>query len=143
MTVRSILNAKGADVATIDPRASLADAAHMLAARRIGAIVVKGPANSVAGILSERDIVRAVSTYGAASLDRTVDETMTREVVTCEAKDSINAVMEKMTAGKFRHVPVVDHNKLVGIISIGDVVKARLAQMESETRALQDYVAGS
>lgn len=143
MNVRSILEAKGRSVATISPDATLADAAHLLAERRIGAVVVTGSGMSVAGILSERDIVRAVSERGAAALDRTVADTMTRNVVTCTEADTIGQLMEQMTAGKFRHLPVVDQGRLVGIMSIGDVVKWRLADMETEAAALKDYIMNS
>jgi CBS domain-containing protein len=143
MNVRSILEAKGRSVATISPDATLADAAHLLAERRIGAVVVTGSGMSVAGILSERDIVRAVSERGAAALDRTVADTMTRSVVTCTEADTIGQLMEQMTAGKFRHLPVVDQGRLVGIMSIGDVVKWRLADMETEAAALKDYIMNS
>lgn len=140
MNVKSILDIKGRLVATIAPEATLADAAHMLAAKKIGAVVVTGPGQSVAGILSERDIVRTVSERGAAALDRTVGETMTTRVVTCGEADSIAQLMEQMTSGKFRHLPVVEDGRLVGIISIGDVVKWRLAEIESEHNALKDYI---
>jgi CBS domain-containing protein len=143
MNVRSILEAKGRSVATISPDATLADASHMLAQKKIGAIVVTGTGMSVAGILSERDIVRAMSERGAAALDRSVGDTMTRTVVTCTEADTIGNLMERMTAGKFRHLPVVENGRLVGIMSIGDVVKWRLAEMESETSALKDYIMNS
>lgn len=143
MNVRSILEAKGRSVATISPDATLADASHMLAQKKIGAIVVTGTGMAVAGILSERDIVRAMSERGAAALDRTVGDTMTRTVVTCTEADTIGNLMERMTAGKFRHLPVVEDGRLVGIMSIGDVVKWRLAEMESETSALKDYIMNS
>ncbi|QCK87935.1 CBS domain-containing protein [Phreatobacter aquaticus] len=143
MNVRSILEAKGRSVATISPDATLADASHMLAQKKIGAIVVTATGMSVAGILSERDIVRAISERGAAALDRTVGDTMTRNVITCSEADTLGQLMETMTAGKFRHLPVVETGRLVGIMSIGDVVKWRLAEMESETSALKDYIMNS
>ncbi len=140
MNVKSILDAKGRAVATIAADATLADAAHLLAEKRIGAIVVTGPGYSVAGILSERDIVRSLSERGAISLDRSVGDTMTKKVITCTEKDSIGQLMESMTEGKFRHLPVVEEGRLVGIISIGDVVKWRLAEIENEHAALKNYV---
>ncbi len=143
MNVKSILDIKGRAVATIAVDASLADAAHMLADKKIGAIVVTGTGFSVAGILSERDIVRQVSERGAAALDRTVGETMTTKVVTCAEADSIGQLMERMTSGKFRHLPVVEGGRLVGIVSIGDVVKWRLAEIESEHEALKGYIMNS
>jgi CBS domain-containing protein len=143
MNVKSILDIKGRSVATIAAEASLADAAHMLADKQIGAVVVTGPGYSVAGILSERDIVKAVSKHGAAALDRTVGATMTTRVVSCRETDLIGQIMENMTSGKFRHMPVVENGRLVGIISIGDVVKWRLAEIESEHNALKDYIMNS
>ncbi|MBN8941748.1 MAG: CBS domain-containing protein [Rhizobiales bacterium] len=141
--VRHILDRKGRDVATISPDASLADAVHMLADMRIGAVVVTGAGKSIAGILSERDIVRAVAKLGALALDSKVAQTMTAKVVTCAETDSIGDLMERMTEGKFRHLPVVDKGQLVGIISIGDVVKSRVAEMEHEQSALKDYIMNS
>ena len=141
--VRHILDRKGRDVATISPKASLADAVHMLADRRIGAVVVSSGDRSIAGILSERDIVRAVARLGAGALDSSVADTMTAKVVTCAETDSIGDLMERRTEGKSRHLPVVDAGKLVGIISIGDVVKSRVAEMEHEQSALKDYIMNS
>ncbi|MDP2803651.1 MAG: CBS domain-containing protein [Phreatobacter sp.] len=140
MNVKSILDAKGRAVATIAPDATLAAAANLLAEKRIGAVVVTGAGHTVAGILSERDIVRSLSEHGARALDRSVDETMTRKVTTCAEQDSLGQLMESMTNGKFRHLPVVEDGRLVGIISIGDVVKRRLSEIEREHNALKDYV---
>src|SRR5262245_51806266 len=108
MTVKAILSRKGSDVVTIAPTASLTDAVKLLAERRIGAVVVTGPDNRVAGILSERDIVRSVAQRGHAALDDNVGSVMTRKVTTCTETDTIAALMERMTDGKFRHLPVVD-----------------------------------
>jgi CBS domain-containing protein len=140
MTVKAILSAKGTDVLTIDPTTNLAAAAHLLAERKIGALVVTGPDRRVVGIVSERDIVQELAAHGAASLDLPLTEVMTRKVMTCTATDTIVSVMERMTAGKFRHLPVVDQGRLVGIVSIGDVVKHRLQEMEHEQSALRDYI---
>lgn len=140
MNVKSILDAKGRAVATIAPDATLAAAANLLAEKRIGAVVVTGAGHTVAGILSERDIVRSLSEHGARALDRSVDETMTRKVTTCAEQDSLGQLMESMTNGKFRHLPVVEDGRLVGIISIGDVVKRRLSEIEREHNALKEYV---
>lgn len=140
MTVKAILNAKGSEVVTIEPTASLAAAAKRLAERRIGALVVQGADNRVVGIISERDIVSALAKRGASALDDTVSEDMTRKVVTCDLSETVASVMERMTAGKFRHVPVIEQKHLVGIVSIGDVVKYRLGQIEGETAALRDYI---
>ena len=140
MSVEHILREKGREVATISPDQSLADAARILSERRIGAVVVAtgGP---VLGILSERDIVRAIARGGADALANPVSSAMTGKVVTCSAKSAINEVMELMTNGKFRHLPVVDNGRLDGIVSIGDIVKHRLAEIESESAALKEYIA--
>jgi CBS domain-containing protein len=140
MTVKAILSLKGGGVATIEPTASLATAAEMLAERRIGALVVMDSANRLAGILSERDIVRALAERGAAALDERLDQAMTRSIVTCTEAMTVSEVMKRMTAGKFRHVPVVEFGRLVGIVSIGDVVKYRLATMQHETQSMREYV---
>jgi CBS domain-containing protein len=140
MTVQSILSMKGSDVVTIEPSASLAVAAKTLAERNIGALVVTGADRRVVGILSERDIVHELAEQGAAVLERPLSEFMTRKVMTCSHADTISSVMERMTQGKFRHLPVVEQNRLVGIISIGDVVKQRLQEMEREQSAMRDYI---
>ncbi len=140
MTVKTILSMKGRDVTTIEPNATLETAIALLAQRRIGAVVVLGPGRRVIGILSERDLVRALASEGAAALNAPVAQVMTRKVSTCSEADTVSAIMEQMTAGKFRHVPVVDQDRLIGIISIGDVVKHRLGEMEREQEALRDYI---
>jgi len=140
MTVKAILSAKGSDVVTIEPNTNVAAAAKLLAQRKIGAVVVTGPDRRVVGILSERDIVQALAARGPAVLDLPLTEVMTRKVITCSPTDTINSIMERMTLGKFRHVPVVEGGKLAGIISIGDVVKLRLQEMETEQAALRDYI---
>ena len=141
MTVKAILSRKGRDVATIAPTANLSDAVKLLAERRIGALVVTGPDNRVAGILSERDIVRALATRGPDALQETVASVMTRKVSTCSESDTVALLMERMTDGKFRHLPVVEQGRLAGIISIGDVVKLRVEEIEGETNALREYIA--
>ncbi len=141
MAVAMILKDKGRDVTTIAPDASLQDAVNMLAARRIGAIVVTDFAGRVAGILSERDIVRATARSGCDALNEPVGAHMTRDVVTCSPDDSVERLMEMMTAGRMRHLPVVEDGKLAGIISIGDVVKRRIADAELETESLKAYIA--
>ena len=140
MTVNAILSRKGHDVVTIEPTATLNDAVKMLGTRRIGAVVVTGADHRVVGILSERDIVRTLALQGAGALAQSVSESMTRKVQTCGQNDTIPDIMERMTSGKFRHVPVVEQGRLVGIVSIGDVVKSRLEQMERESDALRDYI---
>jgi CBS domain-containing protein len=140
MTVQAILSAKGGNVITIEPTASVEEAAKILAERRIGALVVTGPEQSVVGIVSERDIVAILAARGVHALDVPLTAVMTRKVTTCTPADAINSIMEVMTVGKFRHVPVVEQGKLTGIISIGDVVKHRLQQLEIEQNALRDYI---
>jgi len=141
MTVKTILSRKGSDIVTIAPTASLTDAVKLLAERRIGALVVTGPDKHVAGILSERDIVRSVAERGHAALDDNVGSVMTRKVTTCTEADTIAVLAERMTSGRFRHLPVVDQGRLVGVISIGDVVKFRIEEMAHESEALREYIA--
>jgi CBS domain-containing protein len=140
MKVQDIVATKGGSVLTIDPIATVGSAAKILAQHRIGALVVTGPGQRVVGIVSERDIVHALAARGAAAMDLPLTDIMTRKVATCGAADTIASIMELMTAGKFRHVPVVEQGKLAGIISIGDVVKHRLQEMELEQSALRDYI---
>jgi CBS domain-containing protein len=140
MTVKRILSGKGNEVLTIEPTALLATATKLLSERRIGALVVTGADRRIVGIISERDIVRAIGARGAHVLEEPVSEVMTRKVVTCGERDTTADLMERMTAGKFRHLPVVDQGRLIGIVSIGDVVKARLEDMQHDTQALQDYI---
>lgn len=140
MTVSTVLAGKGRNVVTIDPGATLADAAQLLTEKRIGAVLIVGAEHRVIGIISERDIVRALAERGAAVLTEPVSRTMTRKVETCKESEPISNIMERMTDGKFRHIPVVDQGRLVGIISIGDVVKHRLHEMERESAAMRDYI---
>jgi CBS domain-containing protein len=140
MIVKSILSAKGAAVVSIEPTATLAAAVGMLAEHRIGALVVLGPDRRLIGILSERDIVRVLAEHGAGVLAQPLSQVMTRKVVTCSQTDSVGVLMERMTVGKFRHLPVVEQDQLIGIISIGDVVKHRLQEIEQETEALKGYI---
>lgn len=141
MTVRSILDSKGRDVFTISPQETLGEAARLLAARSIGAIVVSDGAGGVAGILSERDIVRAFARGGMAVAEGLVGDHMTAKVVTCVESISVDEVMRVMTTHRFRHLPVVEGGRIVGVVSIGDVVKRRLADIENEHQALRDYIA--
>jgi CBS domain-containing protein len=140
MTVKAILSVKGTEVFTVEPTATLAGAAKLLAERKIGVLVVTGPDRRVVGIVSERDIVQQLAAHGTASLDLPLTDVMTRNVMTCGAGDTISSVMERMTNGKFRHLPVVEQGRLAGLVSIGDVVKHRLNEMEREQSALRDYI---
>jgi CBS domain-containing protein len=143
MFVSDILVQKGARVFTVAPEASLADAVDMLATRRIGSVLVVDAGGNIAGIISERDVVRAVSNQGAAAMSLRVAEAMTTEVVVCDPDDSIYQVMAVMTSGRFRHLPVVRHGELYGLVSIGDVVKARLEDARHEAEALKAYIVAS
>ena len=140
MTVSMILADKGREIVSIEPAATLQCAATLLAERRIGAVVVLGADHRIIGILSERDIVRAIGERGVAALDEPVSQTMTRKVSTCTEGETLVSIMERMTEGKFRHVPVVDQGRLAGIVSIGDVVKHRLREMERDSAAMRDYI---
>jgi CBS domain-containing protein len=140
MNVKSILDGKVVDVVTVAPAADIASAIALLAAHNIGALIVIDPNQQVAGIISERDIIRELAERGVETLQRAVGEVMTRKLVTCTRVDTISTVMELMTAGRFRHLPVVERGQLVGIISIGDVVKHRLHEIETESATLRDYI---
>jgi CBS domain-containing protein len=140
MTVKAILGSKGYSVETMSPQATLSEAAKRLSERGIGAVVVTGEAGQIDGMLSERDIVRALAARGAAALEQPVKDIMTQRVITCQESDTVALLMEQMTTGKFRHVPVVEGRRLVGIVSIGDIVKQRLEQIEGETNAMRDYI---
>jgi len=139
MTVRSILDSKGHNVLSIEPDVKLAAAIKVLGERKIGAVLVMDQGR-IDGILSERDIVRVLSERGAAVLEEPVTAVMTRKVVSCRPSDTVAAIMEMMTVGKFRHLPVVDDGQLVGLISIGDIVKQRVQEYESEQEALREYI---
>jgi CBS domain-containing protein len=143
MNVSAILRQKGRAVTTASPSATLLEVANKLAAKRIGAIVVVGARGEVGGIISERDIIRALATDGAACLGRPVAETMTKQVVTCQETDTLDELMAMMTARRFRHLPVVTDGALVGIVSIGDVVKHHVAEVEMEATAMRDYITHS
>jgi CBS domain-containing protein len=140
MSVAHILAAKGRDVITIAPSRSLAEAARLLAEKKIGVLVAVNAVGAVAGILSERDVVRAIGLHGPGVLDHAVSQHMTERVVTCTERETTAELMAMMTAGRFRHVPVLADGKLAGLISIGDVVKRRLADVETEKQAMIDYI---
>src|SRR5919112_2435980 len=141
MIVNGILSIKGRNVVTIGPNQTMGEAARILSEKRIGALLVQDGQKLFLGILSERDIVRAISARGAGALDEPVSRFMTEKVTTCTTQTPINDVMEVMTQGKFRHVPVVEGGTLLGIVSIGDVVKMRLEEIEAEAQAIRDYIA--
>jgi CBS domain-containing protein len=143
MNVAAILKQKGRAVTTAQPTVTLLEVANKLAAKRIGAIVVVGARGEVAGILSERDIIRALAEAGPECLSRPVKETMTRQVVSCQETDTLEELMAMMTARRFRHLPVVTDGSLVGIISIGDVVKHHIAEVEMEATAMREYITHS
>ena len=140
MTVSIILAGKGREVVTIEPGASLADAARRLAEKRIGAALIPGADSRLAGIISERDIVRALAARGADALNEPVSQSMTRKVETCNEGEAVSNIMERMTLGKFRHMPVLDQGRVVGVVSIGDIVKHRLQEMERDSAAMRDYI---
>lgn len=140
MTVNMILTHKGRDIITLRAETTVGEAVTCLAENRIGAVVVVDDTKAVAGIISERDVVRLLAERGTAALDVKVGEVMTRAVVTCAPDESITTIMERMTRGRFRHVPVLAGGVLVGIVSIGDVVKYRVEEMEREHDALRSYI---
>ena len=139
MFVSDILAQKGGVVYSVTPNTSIAEVVQQLSVRRIGSVLVLD-GDDVAGIVSERDIVRAVAKQGAAALGLEVHQVMTRGVITCHPDESIDEVMQTMTSGRFRHLPVVHHGELLGLVSIGDVVKARLEEARVETEALKAYI---
>jgi CBS domain-containing protein len=140
MNVAAILAAKGTEVVSITPERTLAEAVALLAGKRIGALVVSRGGGAIAGILSERDIVRALSRAGAAALAASVADYMTADVMTTERDEPMPSLMERMTEGRFRHMPVVEDGRVVGIVSIGDVVKHRVAEIEAEAHAMREYI---
>jgi len=139
MTVRSILDSKGHQVLSVELEAKLSEAIKVLSERKIGAVLVMSEGR-MEGILSERDIVRVLGERGARVLDEPVSAVMTRKVVSCRESDTVSGLMEMMTLGKFRHLPVVEDSKVVCLISIGDVVKRRVQEYEAEQEALRDYI---
>lgn len=139
MTVKTILQAKGAEVFTMGPEASVEDVARELTRRRIGAVVIMDGTRLV-GILSERDVVRLVASKGAAALGASASSLMTQRVETCMRDDLIDDVLARMTASRFRHMPVVEDGRLVGLVSIGDIVKARIDEAVRERDEMQAYI---
>jgi CBS domain-containing protein len=140
MTVRSILSGKGEDVFTLTTEQSLLEASKILADYKIGALVVSNEDREILGILSERDIVRRIASMGQEALSQTVGSCMTREVQTCTEDSTVTQLMTQMTQGRFRHLPVERDGKLIGIVSIGDVVKKRIADVEKEAEQIKEYI---
>jgi CBS domain-containing protein len=139
MTVRAILDSKGHQIESVEPEAKLSAAIKVLSERKIGAVLVMSKGR-IDGILSERDIVRVLGERGAQVLDEPVSAVMTRKVVSCRQSDTVAAIMEMMTLGKFRHLPVIEEGIVVGLISIGDIVKWRVKEYEMEQEALREYI---
>ena len=139
MTVRAILDTKGHQIQSVEPEGKLSDAIRILAERKIGAVLAMREGR-IEGILSERDIVRVLAERGAGVLDEPVSAVMTHKVVSCRQSDTVGAIMEMMTLGKFRHLPVVEDGRVVGLISIGDIVKWRVREYETEQEALREYI---
>lgn len=140
MNVATILKLKGRSVATARPDCSLLEVTAKLHAKRIGAIIVVGDNGRVAGIISERDVIRAIAEGGVAALQRPISDVMTADVVSCQEASMLDELMELMTQGRFRHLPVMEDGSLVGIISIGDVVKNHVAEVEMEATSMRNYL---
>lgn len=142
MKVQDILNAKGRRVATMRPESTIETVIHRLRLERIGAIIISTDGSTIEGMLSERDIVHGLVEHGAGLLKMTAGDVMTHEVATCAAQDGIREVMAKMTHRRVRHVPVLEGHELIGIVSIGDIVKHRLDEVEMEATVLREaYIA--
>jgi len=142
MKVSRILQNKGGDVATATPQTPILEVVAEMRSRGIGAMVVTEDDGSIAGILSERDIVQSLADHGDHLAQLTAHDLMTTQVSVCDSKHDVNDVMRQMSGGRFRHVPVVEQGKVIGVISIGDVVRARIDELERETEALQHYISG-
>lgn len=140
MNVAAILKLKGREVITTTPDMTLLDIANLLGTHRIGCVVVTGIDGKVVGIVSERDIVREISRAGSKVLKEPVASCMTKAVVSCREADTIDKLMSEMTAHRFRHMPVIERGRLIGLVSIGDVVKMRIAEAEMEAAAMRDYI---
>jgi CBS domain-containing protein len=143
MTIAAILKHKGHEIASVAPTAAIADVVGMLSRRRIGAALVLDAAGQLLGIVSERDVVHCLATHGARTLEMTAGQLMTRELHTASPRTTVAEAMHMMTEGRFRHLPVVEEGHLIGLVSIGDVVKARITQQEHEVDSLKAYVAGA
>ncbi|QND14092.1 CBS domain-containing protein [Rhizobium leguminosarum] len=141
-SVKAILDLKGRDVITAGPSTTVAEAATILSKKKIGAIVVVGMENRISGMFTERDLVHAIAKHGKEGLDQSLAQVMTAKVYRCNEETTVNELMELMTSRRFRHVPVETNGKLAGIISIGDVVKSRIAEVEREAEEIKAYIAG-
>lgn len=141
MYVRDILKTKGSDVISVTANDPISTVLSLMSEKKVGAVLVTAEGGAIAGIISERDIVRAMNGHGDTIFRKSVGDLMTTEVVTCSSSDSMAAIMGMMTSQRFRHVPVVDDGKVVGVISIGDVVKSRIEEAEAEAEALRKYIA--
>ena len=141
MQVSVLLQNKGSDVVSVGPDASVADVVAVLAEHRIGAVVVSADGRHIDGVLSERDVVRALSRDGGAALERPARDLMTAEVFTCQPDTTVEELMSLMTDRRIRHIPVLVEGNLAGLVSIGDVVKDRISSLEQETKVLHDYIA--
>ncbi|MBT7955972.1 MAG: CBS domain-containing protein [Rhodospirillaceae bacterium] len=141
MIVSQILKEKGHDVFTVTKEISVKEVSDLLAEKRIGAVVVTDQADAVEGIISERDVVRGLAQHGSGILDKTVADLMTKNVITHSLDDNIDDLMQEMSKSRIRHLPILDDGKLVGVISIGDVVKNRVGELEAEGSMLRDYIA--
>ena len=142
MTLAAILKQKGGEVISVAPTTSIAEVTRLLAARRIGGVVVLDAARQLLGIFTERDIVRALAMHGARTLEMTAAQLMTQNIITATPHTTVNGAMALMSQGRFRHLPVLEDGKLVGLVSIGDVVKSRIMQQEADVDSLKAYVAG-
>lgn len=140
MNIESILKVKGAEIISVGPNDTIEDTARLLAKRRIGAVLVRGDKEDIVGILSERDIVRGMAHEGAAVLGRRVSSLMTKNVITCSPAQTVDSVLDLMTERRVRHLPVVHRGKIMGFISIGDVVKEKIAEAEHEAEYLREYI---
>lgn len=141
MIIANILKVKGRNVSTARPDDTVQEIANRLAQRKIGAIVIVGDGGAVSGIISERDLIRVIAQHGAKALQLQIADVMTKDVVVCTEQTSVDEIMELMTRGRFRHLPVIEHGALVGIVSIGDVVKHHIAEVELEVSAMRGYFA--
>lgn len=140
MRINRVIKDKGAHVATIEPDVTIAAACHELRSQGVGALVVSSAPDDLAGIISERDITRSLADRGAETLELRVSDLMTHEVITCCPDDTVHDLMRVMTEGRIRHVPVVADRRLAGVVSIGDLVKHRLGELEEENHTLHDYI---